>query len=369
MLSKTVCDRILHMSFKQFANRVINSFVDDDFRRAFSLMLLSFLLSVICAIAAIPHFIDDKEKLMAFVLVGVHAFSTIIFLLTLLNRPNHDIYRYIFIAGVVSFFAYLSFDGAPDGFLYFWILLIPAFSFITFGIFEGLICSIPMFIIILALFWTPLSDYVKYPGSLSVDFRLRITLIYIVCIIMGFVAELLRLANATRLKSINEHYEFVSLHDSLTNVANQNYLAKYLNKIYENRAEITSLGCLFIDVDGFKGVNDKYGHLFGNAVLIKIAEILTSERDAFVCRWGGDEFVICFKNIDEDLLTRVAEKYRANVSAYIFEERPSFHITISIGAVVIPVDNSFNFNHVLELADSANRKAKQKGKNIVSLAK
>ena len=357
------------MSFKQLANRIINSLVDDDFRRAFSLMLLSFLLSVISAIACIPHFIDDPDKLMAYVLVGVHVFSGLIFFLTMLNRKNHSAYRYVFITGVVAFFTYLSFDGGPYGFFYFWVLLIPAFSFITFGIFEGLICSIPMFIVIIALFWTPLFNHLKYPETLTNDFRLRLTLVYVVCIILGFVAELLRLANSRRLKSINEHYEFVSQHDSLTNVANQNYLAKYLNDIYYNRSEIASLGCLFVDVDGFKMVNDKYGHLFGNTVLIKIAEVLSSEREAFVCRWGGDEFVVCFKNINEDYLYRIAEKYRADISAYIFEGKPSFHITISIGAVVIPVDKSFNFNHVLELADSANRRAKDKGKDTVSMVK
>ena len=85
--------------------------------------------------------------------------------------------------------------------------------------------------------------------------------------------------------------------------------------------------------------------------------------------WGGDEFVVCFKNIEEDHLIRIAEKYRADISAYVFEEKPNFHITISVGAVLIPVDNSFNFNHVLELADSANRRAKNKGKDTVSLAK
>ena len=226
-----------------------------------------------------------------------------------------------------------------------------------------------MFIIIIVMFWTPLFNHLKYPETLTNDFRLRLTLVYIVCTILGFVAELLRLANARRLKSINEHYEFVSQHDSLTNVGNQNYLAKYLNEIYYNRAENASLGCLFIDVDGFKMVNDKYGHLFGNTVLIKIAEILSSDRNAFVCRWGGDEFVVCFKNIEEDHLIRIAEKYRADISAYVFEEKPNFHITISVGAVLIPVDNSFNFNHVLELADSANRRAKNKGKDTVSLAK
>ena len=239
-----------------------------------------------------------------------------------------------------------------------------------FGIFEGLICSIPMFIVMNVLFWTPLFDHLKYSGTdyaITTDFKLRMVEVYLICIVLGFVAELLRYVNAKRLKSANEHYEFVSMHDFLTNVANQTYLARYLNEVYEKRSEIASFGCLFIDVDGFKLVNDKYGHLFGNTVLIKIAEILSEERSAFVCRWGGDEFVICFKNIDEDLLVRIGEKFRAEVSAVTFDEKPHFHITISVGAVLIPVDDSFNFNHVLELADSANRRAKNKGKDNVTL--
>ena len=64
---------------------------------------------------------------------------------------------------------------------------------------------------------------------------------------------------------------------------------------------------------------------------------------------------------------RIGEKYRAAVSAVTFEEKPHFHITISVGAIVMKVDDSFNFNHVLELADSANRRAKNKGKDNVTL--
>ena len=126
---------------------------------------------------------------------------------------------------------------------------------------------------------------------------------------------------------------------------------------------------MFVDVDAFKNVNDSYGHLFGNAVLIKIAEILSEEKNAFVCRWGGDEYVVCFTNIEEDLLVRIGEKYRASISACSFEEHKDFHITVSIGAVILPIDESFNFNHVLDLADKANRTAKNKGKDNVSFAR
>ena len=354
------------MTFRNLVERINRRLVDDDFRQSFSLILLSFILSVITAIAAIPHFVDDTDKLMAFVLVGVHIFSSTLFFLTVFERKHHSIYRYAFIAGLVVFFSYLSFDGGPDGFFHLWILLIPAFSFVMFGVFEGFICSIPMLIVMLSLYWTPLYGLIKYKDSLSTDFRLRMTFVYSVSMILGFVAELMRSSAAKRLKSATEHYEFVSLHDSLTCVANQNYLAKYLDNVYASRSENTTFGCLFVDVDGFKEVNDRYGHLFGNTVLVKIAEILQEEKTAFVCRWGGDEFVVCFKDIEEERLLRIGEKYRATISAYSFEEQPHFHITVSIGATVLPVDKSFNFNHVLELADGANRQAKKKGKDNVS---
>ena len=356
------------MTFRNIVNKINDSLVDDDFRQSFSLILLSFILSIISIIASIPHFIDDPDKLMAYVLVVVHVVSTVIFFLTVFTKKHHTIYRYIFMTGVVAFFTYLLYDGGPDGFLSLWIMLIPAFSFVSAGIFEGIICSVPMLIIMICVYWTPLFEYMKYPGSVSLDFRLRMTFVYLVSMILGFVAEIMRLSAAKRLKSSNEHYEYVSLHDSLTNVANQNYLAKYLDNVYQNKSENTTFGCLFVDVDGFKKVNDHYGHLFGNVVLIKIAEILAEEKSAFVCRWGGDEFVVCFKNIEEERLMRIGEKYRATISAYSFEEQPDFHITVSIGAIVMPVDKSFNFNHVLELADGANRRAKTKGKDNVSLA-
>ena len=353
---------------KNFTNNIVNRLLDDDFRRAFSLILLSFLMAVVSLIAFFPHIISDEgSKLMAWILLGAFIFCTIILVLTIFVRKHHAIYRYMFIAFMVAFFTYLAYDGGPGGFFYFWLLLVPAFSFVMFGIFEGLICSIPMFIIINVLFWIP--GLLKYPETISLDFKIRMLEVFAVCAVLGYVAELLRYVNAERLKNANEHHEFISLHDSLTNVANQNYLARFLDDVYAKRDEIMTFGCLFIDVDSFKSVNDKYGHLFGNTVLIKIAEILQEERNAFVCRWGGDEFVVCFKNIDEDLLTRIGEKYRATVSAYIYEEHPNFHTTISVGAVVFPVDETFNFNHVLELADAANRKAKNKGKNNVSLAK
>ena len=365
------------MEFKKISDKVTNYLLDDDFRRPFLVLILSALTSIISLISAIPHFVDDVankgEWVMAAVLAATFVFSTGLFLLTFFDRKHHQIYSHLLMILIILLFGYCCWDGGPQGFIHLWILLVPAFSFVTFGIYEGFITAVPTLLIMVLFFWSPLHQFSKfpnadYPTDLSVDFRLRMTLVYLVGLVLGFIAELLRHVAAKRLKYYNKHFEYASLHDSLTGLANQNYLAKYLENIYENKDKHENLGCLFIDVDAFKTINDKYGHLFGNAVLIKVAEVFDSDKNVFACRWGGDEFVICLVNVSKDYLIRIAEKFRATVSAYVFPEYPNLHVTISVGAVILPIDDSFNFDHVLDLADSANRTAKKKGKDNVSLA-
>ena len=374
---------IYRMNLKDNWNKAVNGLLDDKFRQSFLVVVLSTLLGVICAISAITHFLKDTEKLFAIVSTVAFVVAISVLFLTLFVNKLHAVWRRIFMAGLIAFFTYVCYDGGPDGFLHLWILLIPAFSFITFGITEGFATAIPIFLAMIAFFWWPLADYRKFAAeqastipvyvdgqvaTFSVNMRLRITLLYFVSMVLGYFAELVRHIAAKRLKEFTDHYEYVSMHDSLTGLANQNLLAKYLEDIYNNKEQYQNLGCLFLDVDAFKNVNDLYGHLFGNVVLVKIADLLSEEKTAFVCRWGGDEYVICFKNIEEEHLMRIGEKYRAIISATTFEEEPDFHITVSIGAVILPIDESFNFNHVLDLADKANRTAKNKGKDNVSLA-
>ena len=363
------------MNIKNVANRVTDNLLNDDFRQPFLVGVLSFLVALISFISAIPHFIDDPDHtyVLATILTVSFVLSTTILLLTIFVKKYRNLWRHFLMALIIILFGYCCWDGGPQGFIHLWILLIPAFSFVTFGIYEGFITSVPTFVIMILFFWTPLNQYLKimYTNpdlAPSVDFRLRMTLVYLVGLLLGFLAELLRFVAARRLKEFTDHYEYVSMHDSLTGLANQNLLAKYLEDISNNKDKYNNLGCLFVDVDAFKNVNDSYGHLFGNAVLVKIAEILKEEKNAFVCRWGGDEYVVCFNDIDDAQLMRIGEKYRTSISASTFEEHPKFHITVSIGAVILPIDESFNFNHVLDLADKANRTAKNKGKDNVSLA-
>ena len=370
------------MKFKQFFNKASDGLLNDDFRQSFLVAVLSLILAIISAVAAITHFLKDPQKFFAILMTIALVLAVLVFVLTVFVNKYHTIWRRLFMGLIILYFGYLCYDGGPDGFLHLWILLIPAFSFITFGLKEGFITSIPIMLTMVAFFWWPLADFRKYAAeqaafeivdgqaaTFSVKMRLRLTMLYAVNMFLGYFAELVRQAAAKRLRSFTENFKYASMHDSLTGLANQNYLAKYLDETYQNRNLNTTLGCLFVDVDSFKNVNDTYGHLFGNVVLVKIGELLCQQEGAFVCRWGGDEFVVCMTDIKEEKLLEIGEKIRASVSACTFKDYPKFHITVSVGAVVLPVDETFNFDHVLDLADYANRMAKNNGKDNVSLAK
>ena len=370
------------MKFKQFFNKATDGLLNDDFRQSFLVAVLSAILAVISAVAAITHFLKDPQKLFAILMTAAFVFAVLILLLTIFVNKYHLLWRRLFMVLIILYFGYLCYDGGPDGFLHLWILLIPAFSFITFGLKEGFVTAVPVFLTMVAFFWWPLADLRKYAAqqvafdmvdnqvaTFSVNMRLRITMLYFVSMFLGYFAELVRHVAAKRLRSFTESFKYASMHDSLTGLANQNYLAKFLDETYQNRNLNTTLGCLFVDVDSFKNVNDTYGHLFGNVVLMRIGELLSQQEGAFVCRWGGDEFVVCMTDVKEEKLMEMGEKIRASVSACTFKDYPKFHITVSVGAVVLPVDETFNFDHVLDLADYANRMAKSNGKDNVSLAK
>ena len=347
--------------FERFGNKLIN----DDYRKLFTLILMSGLSCIVLLVGGLVSF-HDQDSLKGIIFSAMAGLSFLICLLSHLFNRYHRVYRYVYILSFVALFTYhLLIGGEEDSLLLYWILLLPAFSFISFGLLEGLVSSGSMFIIVLVVFWTPLSDLaLVYETPLAI--KLRFSILFLICFVFGIACEAIRYVTASRLKKANEQLEFASLHDSLTNAANQNYLAKYLDTIFQNKSQEGYFGCLFIDVDGFKEVNDSYGHLFGNIVLVRIAETLMSEKSAFVCRWGGDEFVVCFNGVEKEELMKIADEYRVKIAKEAFEEHPDFHITISVGVTLLEVDETFNFNKVLEMTDVEMRHAKEQGKNKIS---
>lgn len=171
-----------------------------------------------------------------------------------------------------------------------------------------------------------------------------------------------------RLQRINETLEHLSRTDALTGLANVRNLSEMLPRLvsYAHRAE-SPLSVVMIDIDQFKQVNDRYGHLTGDSVLKKLGGVLSDGRRAedIVARIGGEEFVIVLPGVDREGAERVATRVLDSVRAIdVQAEGASVRITISAGiAQLQPGDD---VRSLLGRADAALYRAKGEGRNRLS---
>lgn len=174
-------------------------------------------------------------------------------------------------------------------------------------------------------------------------------------------------------KIINESYDRekkannLAMKDVLTQIPNRLLLADNFDNMKKNYNNNGQPFCIIMfDIDDFKKVNDKMGHVFGDSVLICLAKIIkknTCEND-FVCRFGGEEFVILLANSNITIANMKAEIIRKEFERnYLFDEK----ITIS-GGICAYNDNYAMIDNI-NFADNAMYQAKKTGKNkIVNLS-
>lgn len=143
----------------------------------------------------------------------------------------------------------------------------------------------------------------------------------------------------------------------------------FLERIEEElaRADLgrTSLSIAIFDVDDFKQFNDRFGHLEGDRVLVRVAEQLKKgvRTTDLVARYGGEEFVIAFPRLDVQLATRRAEALRAAIAEECSSASEPL-LTVSAGLASWPTDGQ-SFEEVLRKADERLYAAKASGRNIV----
>ncbi len=158
--------------------------------------------------------------------------------------------------------------------------------------------------------------------------------------------------------------------DKLTNLPNKSFMLSTLKREYAllKREKIES-SLVFADIDFFKRINDKYGHLIGDKVLNKISMMLiTNLREYDIAsRFGGEEFLIFLHHISPAMAKTVAERIRQNISDMDFNlsDHNINHITCSFGISSFTLDFSLKQNIVN--SDTALYLAKEKGRNRVEV--
>ncbi len=179
-----------------------------------------------------------------------------------------------------------------------------------------------------------------------------------------FVVFLLFSIYSYQLKTNNKKLKELSRKDILTGVGNRLKLNEVLEEVHHyNKRYKTECGIILLDIDDFKHVNDTYGHLFGDEILKKFAQILLKNirQTDKLGRWGGEEFLIVCQKINEQDLINVAEGLRKNIENDIFLKEKN--ITASFGLSMF--DRFKNIEQVIDVADKNLYKAKSEGKNRV----
>ena len=152
--------------------------------------------------------------------------------------------------------------------------------------------------------------------------------------------------------------------DEMTGLLTKKTIADYIRNFMETKSGVISYLCV-LDVDNFKSVNDNYGHLFGDEVLMTVADIL---KDAVgdrgvVGRIGGDEMLIFLEDIiDRVDLKSILRTIRTNVEWAYKGMRDDLHLSCSMGAAAWPTDAD-NYNDLFKIADKMLYQAKEGGKN------
>lgn len=150
--------------------------------------------------------------------------------------------------------------------------------------------------------------------------------------------------------------------DNLTKVLNREMIVSYMQYLIDNKKPFSVCLC---DVDNFKNVNDNYGHLVGDVVLVKLSEKLVDVvgNEGVVGRYGGDEFMIILEGITEyNDVWRICHNINLALPQIVFDNIEELSITITNGISRFPQDGK-NYEEILSTADKALYRGKMKGRN------
>lgn len=183
----------------------------------------------------------------------------------------------------------------------------------------------------------------------------------------------IRAANALlrRRQKLGEFYRQLSLNDTLTGLYNRTWLADMLPKLVGRaRAQGSPLALLMVDLDNFKKFNDTHGHLVGDAALCAAANVIRDglRPSDFAVRYGGEELMAVLPDTNAEMAhmvaNRLCQKMRETV---LFPDMrvPMPHLTACFGVAVL--DPEADETALIEAADAALYRAKEAGRNCVSL--
>jgi two-component system, cell cycle response regulator len=172
------------------------------------------------------------------------------------------------------------------------------------------------------------------------------------------------------LASKHRELAYRATHDSLTDLLNRPGILDHATReLARVEREGRSLWLAIIDIDHFKEINDKLGHLAGDIILCEVAQRMRSALRSYdlIGRYGGDEFLVVMPDLDELLAIKLAERLRDQVGNIQFDVMDrQIHVSVSLG---VAFNNGVAvIDHLIQFADKALYRAKAGGRNRIEFA-
>lgn len=303
-------------------------------------------------------FIISKLYILVYVTAGAIAIYALFFIL--IKKKKY--FLYALLCGN-EFFAYISVTTIMLGFgtgFHFYLIGLCIVSFFTsyFSKTKDIRGSILWVGLSLAIYLTLFFVTEFNPPYYAIERWLEITLfvthaVVVFAFVASYLVVFLKYALSLEKKIMNE-----SRTDELTQINN-----RYALYDFYDTEDKSSMALVLFDIDNFKNINDEHGHVTGDYILKRVAEIATNTlSDSFVCRYGGEEFVAVLNSNKETPIFDRLEELRKNIEKETFEfEKTKIKITITLG--VAKYSEGLSLEKWIEIADEKMYSGKKTGKN------
>lgn len=284
-------------------------------------------------------------------------------------RRNLNIERSAnWLIGIIITFM-IIYVGLTEGrnYAFIWLSMVPTIAFFLLGIRRGLQITVPFLVVVIGYIIWSAQGWPSYAVNLPAFFNITCALFAVLTIARHY--EKSRAEAYAALAERNTELQRIAITDGLTQLHNRAHLDAVLeSELQRAQRHEQQLAVLILDTDHFKVLNDSYGHLVGDQVLIELSELLRTKIRAtdILGRWGGEEFMIITPNTDADGAVELAEKIRTAVATHRFTQE-KLHLTISVG--VAQLNQEDTLVSIVRRADEGLYQAKHDGRDCTRLGK
>ena len=245
-----------------------------------------------------------------------------------------------------------------------WLTVFPPLAFFLLGRKVGFYLSVVFFVYCFS-FIAIESPYWQ-PAVFKAEALSNMLLATTILILLFRHFELTRAEAFAALERKNIQLQHLSTTDSLTGLSNRGKLDHILGEqLAQAQLKSTPLCVMLVDIDYFKQINDNYGHLAGDQMLIEAAKVLQKySREPYqLGRWGGEEFMYICPHTDGVSAGEIAEALRAGMAEHVFANERSLTVSVGIGRF----RHGDSVTALVRRADDALYQAKEDGRNCVRM--